>query len=152
MATSASRVCWCAVKPLIGISCAAATAERNACPFWYFRTLAEGRRQRRPGELSADSIQRAQERDDTLFFLEGEVERSNVGIQRWIAITSAVVVFNHVFKSYDAAVVHVGRRADDLPKGGRLEIANACAGIREFAVVPGDAGVVQTLVGEVGPT
>src|SRR5579885_1719022 len=45
--------------------------------------------------------------------------------------------------------MHVGRGAGDLAQRGRFELAMARAGVGEAAIAPGDAGVVQPLVGEV---
>src|ERR1051326_517234 len=46
--------------------------------------------------------------------------------------------------------MHVWRSADDLAQCRRFEFAVRRTGIGEFAVAPGDAGVVQALIGEVG--
>src|SRR2546426_4790313 len=76
------------------------------------------------------------------------MEGTNLGIEARIPIAAKVVILNHIFERGDAAVVHIRRGARDLAQRGSLEVALARAQIGEFAVAPGDAGVVQSLVSE----
>src|SRR5262245_54697621 len=46
--------------------------------------------------------------------------------------------------------MHVRGCTRDLTEGGSLEVALTRAGIAEFAVAPGDAGIVEAFVGESG--
>jgi hypothetical protein len=46
--------------------------------------------------------------------------------------------------------VHIRRSPRNFPESWCLEIALACAGVNELPIAPGNAGVVQTLVGEIG--
>src|SRR4051812_28113125 len=46
--------------------------------------------------------------------------------------------------------MHVRGCARDLAEGGRLEVALARAGVGEFAVAPGDAGIVEAFVRKIG--
>jgi hypothetical protein len=53
-------------------------------------------------------------------------------------------------ESDQTTVVHVWRRTADFAQCRCLEVALSSADIHEFSVAPGDACIVQTLVGEVG--
>ena len=64
-------------------------------------------------------------------------------------IAAAVVVFDDLFESGEAAIVHVGRRARDLAQRGRFEVSPSGAWVGQSPVAPGNAGVVQALVGKV---
>src|SRR5437870_10522971 len=65
-------------------------------------------------------------------------------------IAAAIVILGYVFECGKTAIVHVGSRPGDLAQRRSLEISVPGARISQPAITPGDAGVVQPLVGEVG--
>jgi hypothetical protein len=56
-----------------------------------------------------------------VFLFCGEVQGADLGIKLRVGYATAVVVLDHIFRSRDAAIVHVGGRASDFAERGRLE-------------------------------
>src|SRR5205809_7983720 len=77
------------------------------------------------------------------------MQGAKLRVQRRVAIAAAVIIFDDLFESGNAAVVHIGGRTRDFAECGCLETAAARPGIGKIAVAPGNAGVVEPLVGEV---
>src|SRR6266852_4614192 len=86
------------------------------------------------------------------------MEGTNLGIEDRIPIAAAIVIIDYAFESGNAAVMHVGGRARDLPQRGRFECATVLvlsrngetARICQLPDAPGNPGVVEAFVGEVG--
>src|SRR5262245_40481297 len=100
-----------------------------------------------------------EKRDEGAFFFLVEAAWADFRIERGIWTAAFGVELDHIFKRRQAAIVHVRRRAGGLAKRRRVErpgiprFAGDCepALIGQTAIAPGDAGVVEVLVGEVRP-
>src|SRR3990172_1008080 len=81
-----------------------------------------------------------------------------LGIERGVAVPAPIVKLNDFFQTRDAAVVHVGGGSSNLAQRRRLEGAAICffvrhdeaAQVEPLSVAPGNARVVELLVGEIG--
>ena len=63
-----------------------------------------------------------QKRGNFLLLGGGEMQRANLGVEARIPVAAAIVILDDVFESREAAIVHVGRGARDLAKGGVLKL------------------------------
>ena len=87
----------------------------------------------------------------------GKLQRTKLRVQVGIPIATPVVILDHFLQGGQAPVMHVGSRALHLAQGRRLERPTVfflpgdgeAAQIEKLAITPGDAGVMETFVGEV---
>src|SRR5262249_42162214 len=78
--------------------------------------------------------------------------------QIWVRAAAVRVKLDDVLERGHAAVMHVGRRADDLAERGGFERAviagigrnGETAFVGNLPALPGDTGVVESLVAEIG--
>lgn len=79
-----------------------------------------------------------------------KTQRADLRIEPWTSIAAAIIIVDHLFQSRQTSVVHMGAVRAISRERGCLEVALTCPEIRETAVTPRNARVMQPLVGEGG--
>ena len=103
------------------------------------------------------AAERLKKTEQRLFLFRRQAQRAEFGVQMGILVTASVVEFDDLFERRDAAVVHVRRGSDKLTQRWSLEGAavgislrdGVAAFIQPLAVTPGDARVMEPLIGEI---
>ena len=89
--------------------------------------------------------------------MAGQPEGMEFGVEVGVGLASTIIKFDDIIEGRQAAVVHVLGGARDLPQRRRFEGAMVCIlashreapRVRELAVPPGNAGIMEALIAEV---